>query len=128
MLPIGFGSGCGKIRCIQIIFTSNPEQREQGIAPNIGRPDAAVRSRQSGRPANQTRSTLPTNAQAPSSDNNAGRLIDPGRLYRGDLMLAQSLAYDLKTSGKRRLTELPCAALAGRGSMVPISDFSGLGV
>jgi len=36
-------------------------------------------------------------------------------------MLAQSLAYDLKTSGKRRLTELPCAALAGRGSMVPIA-------
>jgi hypothetical protein len=34
------------------------------------------------------------------------RLIDDRGLHRGDLMLAQSLAHDLKPTRKRRISEL----------------------
>ena len=54
-----------------------------------------------------------------------GRLINRGRLHSRNLMLPQSLAHDLEATGKRRVTELPCTA-PRRGSIVPISDFSGL--
>jgi hypothetical protein len=39
------------------------------------------------------------------------RLIDRASLHRGNLMLAQSLAHDLKSARQRRIAELPCAAL-----------------
>ena len=41
----------------------------------------------------------------------AGCLIDCGRLHGGDLMLAQGLAHDLKPAGQRRIAELPWTAL-----------------
>ena len=43
-----------------------------------------------------------------------GRLINRGRLHRGDLMLTEGLAYDLKTTGKRRVTELRAAGRRAR--------------
>jgi hypothetical protein len=30
------GQGAVEIRCIEIIFADNPDQREQGIAPRVG--------------------------------------------------------------------------------------------
>ena len=40
-----------------------------------------------------------------------GCLVDRSGLHGGDLILAQSLAHDLEPAGKRRIAELPCAAL-----------------
>jgi hypothetical protein len=44
----------------------------------------------------------------------ASGLIDGGRLYRGDLVLAERLAHDIEATGKRRIAKaapaLPCAA------------------
>ena len=42
----------------------------------------------------------------------AGRLIDRGGLYRGDLMLAKSLAHNIEPAGERRVAELPDTDLA----------------
>src|SRR6266566_7005984 len=99
---------------IQIVFTGNADQREQCIAPGIRqrralpmrpfglgyRADRPIRGDPFSRGMGKHRRQI----------DDADRLIDRGSLHRGDLMLAQSLAHDLKPTRKRRISELTCAA------------------
>ena len=114
------GGRCVEIRGIDIVFTGDPNQREEGIAPGIGQrrthsvrcccladgADRPVRGDPFPRRMCQNRRKI----------DDAGVLVDRSSLHGGDLMLAQGLAHDLEPAGQRRIAERP---LGTAGAIAP---------
>ena len=86
-----------KIRGVEIVFSGDADEGEQGVAPGIGegRPHA-MRLRRIGNGTDRPVRRNPFAGRVREhcrEINGPGRLIDRRRLHRGDLMLTECLAH-----------------------------------
>ena len=98
---------------IEVVFPGDAHEREQSVAARIGECRAhALRVCCFGNRANRPIRRDPLAGgvgQHGRELDHAGRLIDGGGLYGGDLVLAERLAHDVEPAGERRVAK---AALA----------------